>query len=399
VPTSDHATRLVADLFAYPAHFAVIVGVVGLVARSFGARASDQTVAKGIFGATGVVLILLTAITWSRAGAYADASELWNDTIGRNPKSYLAHYELGTLLLDDGATLYQQANQLRVDGFSDDAAEASKQSDTSFSESAALLETARTLRPDSTRAAVALGIARYRQGKFDTAEGIFREVLVVAPNDARANFNMGRELMRKYDDGPHLIELARLLQFERSLPTVTEWVYRRFGDPQYLIDAASEHFRRAAETDPTLGEAMYEKGMVYRKLGDDENAVRQFQRAVAVKPNYAAAHRELSRVFRSYGQYRESLYHLTQVYRLSPTSAQLQAEMGNAVGLTGNFLVAKDWFLQALALQADNPDALRGLKMVDQVLNRPSTTRPATGPVGTDTPGAPTAPFGTVQIP
>jgi tetratricopeptide (TPR) repeat protein len=60
------------------------------------------------------MLLTLGALTWRQCGMYANIESLWRSTLARNPDSWLAHNNLGTILrqegrLDEAITQYQDA--------------------------------------------------------------------------------------------------------------------------------------------------------------------------------------------------------------------------------------------------------------------------------------------------
>ena len=84
----------VADRFAYLPGLGVIALVVCGPAHLLGGRrpASVRVVAAA-------VVLFLGVQTWRQSGAYADAETLYRDTLAKNETSWLAHNQLGTLLM------------------------------------------------------------------------------------------------------------------------------------------------------------------------------------------------------------------------------------------------------------------------------------------------------------
>ena len=84
----------VADRFAYLPGLGVIALAVCGPAHLLGGRrpASARVVAAA-------VVLFLGVQTWRQSGAYADAETLYRDTLAKNETSWLAHNQLGTLLM------------------------------------------------------------------------------------------------------------------------------------------------------------------------------------------------------------------------------------------------------------------------------------------------------------
>jgi tetratricopeptide (TPR) repeat protein len=83
----------VADHFQYLASIGILILIVQ-AARG-----------KWIWVAVPPVIVLLGMLTWNQAGIYKSTETLWQDTIARNPRSWLAHNNLGLLQLDRGETV------------------------------------------------------------------------------------------------------------------------------------------------------------------------------------------------------------------------------------------------------------------------------------------------------
>src|SRR6202034_142275 len=50
----------------------------------------------------GALLASLAALTWHQSSMYTDIETLWRTTIERNPKAWMAHDNLGALMLREG---------------------------------------------------------------------------------------------------------------------------------------------------------------------------------------------------------------------------------------------------------------------------------------------------------
>jgi len=94
----------VADHFQYLASIPLIcLGVAALDAglRWLSVRLSiDGRMTVAVVGA--VLLAVLGGLTWRQGHAYSGLETLWRDTITKNPTAWMAHYNLGRLLLDEG---------------------------------------------------------------------------------------------------------------------------------------------------------------------------------------------------------------------------------------------------------------------------------------------------------
>jgi tetratricopeptide (TPR) repeat protein len=116
-----------------------------------------------------LLLLTLGILTWRQCHMYVDAETLWRTTISRNPDSYLAHNNLGTLLLRQGR--------------SDEAM-------TQFQKVVVLA-------PDYEVGHYDLGHALFRQGRSDEAIAEFRRAVDLDPSYAKAHNNLANLLLRQ----------------------------------------------------------------------------------------------------------------------------------------------------------------------------------------------------------
>ncbi len=100
---------LMCSIFATPllliiTQYLADIGLIALVvsgATIACERAGEAAKSLGV--ALAVLLLLgLGALTWKQASVYQNAETLWRDTITKNPRSAMAHNNLGTVLFESG---------------------------------------------------------------------------------------------------------------------------------------------------------------------------------------------------------------------------------------------------------------------------------------------------------
>lgn len=257
----------VADHFQYhasPALIALIVGgVVAGYHRISRRRHSAAAPVAGDVGeqsptpyvASAVVLLLLGGLTWWQSHIYADAVTLWRDTVNKNPRSWMAHHNLGYELTD-----LAQGYQSLPDELSQQNAKEL------LIEAAGHLAEAVRLRPAHDMALLHWGRALLAQGREREALAKFNEALKVNPDSVEAMTNRG-------------------------------FMLRRFGKQQEAVDAfrqslamcekgpADQH-RRCGEIARLLGNAL-------QAAGRQDDALAAYVRAVRFAPDNMQARFEL----------------------------------------------------------------------------------------------------------
>jgi protein O-mannosyl-transferase len=186
----------VADHFQYLASLGIIVPVVCAVA-AIPLKSSYRTAIAT------TVLVILGALTWQQSGMYRGPETLYRETLARNPGSYMAHQNLGNLLLDtpgrlnDAIAEFQEA--LRIEP---DVSEVHNSLGGALMrvgrlpEATAEFETAVRLKPDYPDGHNSLGSA-LAQTPGRTADGIaeFETALRLRPDFATAHYNLGSALL------------------------------------------------------------------------------------------------------------------------------------------------------------------------------------------------------------
>jgi tetratricopeptide (TPR) repeat protein len=256
----------VADHFQYLAGVAVVALMVAGLARLIRAPGVARLAALAI-------VVVLVALTWRQGVAYQDRATLWRDTIAKNPGSFLAHCNLGGILLEEGR-----------------AAEALPH----------LTEAVR-LKPDMHEAHGSLGRALVELGRAEEGKAHYREAIRVKPTMAWAYQSLATALA---DDDS--------------------------------VEAALDHYRRAIELDPDFVEAHYNQGNLLARQGRTDEAVAAYDRALALDADQAAVHLNLGSVLAEADRLDEAVVHFREAVRLDPDYGAAHRNLGIALARQGH---------------------------------------------------------------
>ena len=218
----------VADHFQYLASLGIIT-----LASAGAARLLSR---RRLWGRAGgnlpclALLATLASLTWRQSGMYVDAETLWRTTISRNPDTWMAYHNLGTVLLDQGQT-----------------------------DNATLqFQKALAIQPDNPSIRDNLGQALLKNGQEREALAQFQKVLATHPDDALARNNLGQ-------------------------------IYAQNG----RVREAVIQFQKVLENDPREPMANYNLGnLLFAKRRVDE-AIVYFQKALAAHPEFILARNNL----------------------------------------------------------------------------------------------------------
>jgi tetratricopeptide (TPR) repeat protein len=146
------------------------------------------------------LLSVLGVLTWNQAGAYQNLETLWRDTLKKNPDSWMAHVNLGKVLLAQGRPEESEAQfrdgiRLKPDEedvryvFANMLLRAGR-----IDEAISQYEAAMQLNPSDPDVHNNLGISFYQQHRLDEAIEQFRASIQYNPSDARTHYNLGNAL-------------------------------------------------------------------------------------------------------------------------------------------------------------------------------------------------------------
>ena len=157
----------VQDHFQYLAS----AGLITLIVAA-GCRAAERfgKLGKGIATVLAVLILpTLGILTWRQCHIYKNHETLWRDTLQKNPSAWIAHNNLGNLLLDRG----------------------------DLDEAIGHYRQVLKLKPDHAKAYTNLGNALLKQNKFDEAIRHYNQSLRLNPNLAPTYYNLSNALLKQ----------------------------------------------------------------------------------------------------------------------------------------------------------------------------------------------------------
>jgi Flp pilus assembly protein TadD len=237
VPFNFMGISWVADRFQYLASIGIIALLSATLVRAaeaVRARAGSRHAGAAPpwlrAGVAAPLLLVLGVLTWRQAGLYGSAGRLWRATLSENPTAWMAHNNLGTILLEQG----------RLD------------------EAIGHFQTAQRLMPEFADASNNMGLALARQGKTAAALEEYRAAIHIDPWHPEAHNNLGVLLLR-----------------------------------QGQLEEAQRQFEAALQVRPDFAEAHNNLGTTLVRLGRVDAGLREFHAALQANPQYAEAHKNL----------------------------------------------------------------------------------------------------------
>jgi len=246
----------------------------------------------------GILLLLLGFLTWRQTAEYHNLFALYTATLEKNPHCWMAHYNLGIVLSEQG-----EADQA-IDHYRE----------------------ALTLRPDYAEAHYNLGRLLVGKGQLNDAIAHYERAAAINPDDAAAQNNLGVTL---------------------------------FGIGR--ADDAIAHYQKALEIRPQYAEASCNLANLLIAKGDFNGAIARYTACLAVIPDQEEAQYNLASALLRTGRTEEAIVEYQKVLRMHPENADTHANLGIAFLTEGRVRDAIAEYTKALQISPENLAALSNL--------------------------------------
>ncbi len=274
---------LVGDHYQYQSLPAVLALVVA--AASWFAERRPAFPRRVLAALGGIACVWLGVLTWRQCGIYRDEETLWRDTLNKNAGAWIAHNNLGVVLIGQG----------RLD------------------EAAGHFDSVLRLKPDHVEAVYNLGNIAAHRGDYEQAGRFYREALSIAPTYAQAHNNLGSILYAQGD-----------------------------------LAAAEAHIRIALKNAPEFAGAYFNMGNVRAAAGQIANSLRYFREGLRLDPNNVSARVDLARILGRARRWDESVVQLSEAVRRRPDDPGLVCLLGDAYAQSGKRQQARIQYERAL---------------------------------------------------
>jgi tetratricopeptide (TPR) repeat protein len=179
----------------------------------------------------------------------------------------------------------------------------------------------------SARDTLEMAVEHHRAGRLDQAEGLYRKVIAIQPNEADA------------------LHLLGMLAHQRG----------HFDEAERRVRGAiAARGQPVAEFSNTLGNALAAQGR-------SDEAVRCFEEAIALRPDDATAHKNLADVLSVLERHEEAGAHYQKVLQVNPEDASAHNNMGGVFLARKMFREATECFGKAVQLDPNCAEAYSNL--------------------------------------
>jgi tetratricopeptide (TPR) repeat protein len=278
----------VADHLQYLGSIALIAGLC-----AGGAILGRRWSPSALRGLAVAILALLAVLTWRQCRMYRDEETLYRVTLAQNPDAWLAHGNLGGLLVKAGH------NEEAIEH----------------------LAIARRFHPEKIEINYNLGLAYLRLHRPAEAAPLFQAVLQTRPDDVESLGNLGDALVQQDRLAEAIPHYERAVQLRPELAGVQN----NLGNALLAtgrLEAAVAHLEQATRLQPDNAEAHFNLGLVLAHLGRLSEAIAHDEAALRLKPDDAGAQLNLAEALLQAGRAAESIPHFREALRLDPTMTE-----------------------------------------------------------------------------
>jgi protein O-mannosyl-transferase len=240
-------------------------------------------------GLCGILLVSLGFLTWRQTTEYHNLFALYTATLQKNPGCWMAHYNLGIVLGEQG-----QADQA-TDHY----------------------RRAVALRPDYAEAHYNLGRLLVEQGQLDDAIAQYERAAAINPADAEAQNNLGVTLfgIGRPDDA--------IAHYQKALEIWPDYAEASCNLANALIakgdfDGAIGRYTACLAAIPDQEEARYNLASALLRRGRTDEAIIQYQKVLQMQPESADAHANLGIAWLAKGRVRDAMEEYTKALQISP---------------------------------------------------------------------------------
>ena len=240
-------------------------------------------------GLCGMLLVSLGFLTWRQTAEYHNLFALYTATLQKNPGCWMANYNLGIVLSEQGEADQAIDNYRRAVALRPDYAEAHYNlgrllvEQGQLADAIAHYERAAAINPADAEAQNNLGVTLFGIGRTDDAIAHYQKALEIRPGYAEVSCNLANALIAKGD-----------------------------------FDGAISRYKACLEAIPDQEEAQYNLASALLRRGRTDEAIVEYQKVLQTHPESADAHANLGSAWLTKGRVRDAMAEYTKALQISP---------------------------------------------------------------------------------
>jgi tetratricopeptide (TPR) repeat protein len=276
----------VADHYQYLACAGLIIPFAALVSNWIVSERPGRILYRCLSGS---LLLLLGFLTWKRSHIYADRETLWRDTLAKNPTCWLAHNNLGNVLLQKG----------RV------------------GEAIIQIKMALAIKPDLAEGHYNFGDALVQNGQMDEAMAHYQKAIEIKPDYAEAHSDLGYALFQNGQTNEALVHYQTAVGIKPDYAVAQRGLAFLLSNAGFFSEAIY-HYEIAALIEPQNGWTHHGLGLTLLKTGRVGDAIPPLLKAVEDDPQNALYKDDLGHALSSSGHGTETASNFLATARSDP---------------------------------------------------------------------------------
>ena len=211
-------------------------------------------------------------------------------------------------------------------------------------------------------------IDTHKEGKYDVAEKLYREILKVYPMSPEVNNNLGALL---YSLG-RLVEAEMMLKKTIELKPGYADAYNNLANVQKgldRLDEAEKNYKKAIELNPKFAYAFYNLGLIKEKLNKLDEAKKNYKKAIELNPKFAYAFNNLASIQLKQDKLEEAEKNYTKAIEIKPDYAEAYSNLGGVLFRFEKLDEAQANFKKAIELNPNYALTFFNLSVVQDYLN------------------------------
>jgi tetratricopeptide (TPR) repeat protein len=201
-----------------------------------------------------------------------------------------------------------------------------------------------------------LAVKHHQAGRLRDTEGLYRQILVLAPHYSEVYCNLGSLLKDNGRLDEAIAVLGQAIALKADFPEANNNLGIALKESNRVEEAIAA-WRRAialrpdyAEAHNNLGNALNEKGLV-------DEAIAAHRTALVLRPDYAEAHNNLGNALQDKGEFDEAELAYRHAIGLNQSYAEPHINLGNVLYKKGRIGEAIAAYRQAIALRPGDAKA------------------------------------------
>ncbi len=217
--------------------------------------------------------------------------------------------------------------------------------------------------------ALNLSLKYHREGKFNEADRLYREILKIEPDNADALHLLGVLSHQTGNNGAAMDLIGKAVQLRPGKPDYRNnlgEVYRSLG----RLAEAERCYRHALSLRREYTDASNNLGLVLYLQGRIDEALKQLNLALQLNPVSHEVHNNLGLVFHEMGHLAEAKEEFQRALSIKPDYVESFNNLGNLSREMGNFSEAVTYYNRALGSKPHFAEAINNLGVTLQELDR-----------------------------